>query len=329
MPALDLKAQLKARARELGFIGCGVAEAAPSQTQAVLERWLGHGFEAGMAWMKRPDALEKRADVRALFPGAQTVVVVAMNYRTDEAWDDETMGKVARYARGLDYHDTIKARLGELLAWLQTQVSCEGKICVDSSPVLEREWAQRAGLGWIGKNTLLMSRDFGSYVLLGELLLDIALPADAPHLAQFCGTCTRCLDACPTNAFVAPRVLDANLCISYHTIENKHLAPKEVREKLNDWVFGCDICQEVCPWNGKAERAGVFSSEPELWTRAEMPNLREWVELPQDEFSRRLKGSPLKRTKRRGMRRNAARVLRNRRNVRDSTRKTQLPARAS
>lgn len=263
-----------------------------------------------MGWMNRPESIEKRADIRKVFPNAKSVICLALHYRTDEPYDEAQMGKIARYARGLDYHDIFPKRQRELLAWLQSQVPCEGRVYTDTGPILEREWAQRAGLGWIGKNTLLLSRELGSYFLLGEIIVDIELPPDAPHLQSFCGTCTRCLDACPTQAFVAPRVLDANKCISYHTIENRKLAPIELREKFSDWVFGCDICQEVCPWNRKSE---TRSMEPELWTRPEMPKLEEWPTIPQEEFSRRLKGSPIKRTKRRGMRRNATRVLKNRR----------------
>ena len=306
--------RIKRRAQELGFCASGIVAAGPAQSVSRLEAWLGAGQEAGMGWMARPDAVAKRANLQTLWPEAHSVVCVAMHYRTHEPWDAETMGQIAAYARGEDYHETLTARLRSLLSWLQSETPCQGKVYVDTGPVLEREWAQRAGLGWIGKNTLLMSRQFGSYVLLGELLLDIELPPDQPHLQDYCGTCTRCLDACPTNAFVAPHVLDANRCISYHTIENRKVATMELREKFGDWVFGCDICQDVCPWNAKSgQNPAAYSPEPELWTRPEMPALAEWTALPQSDFSRRLKGSPLKRTKRRGMRRNAARVMRNRR----------------
>ena len=307
----ELKNQLQTRARELGFIACGVARAAPSQTTSQLERWLDSGYHAGMAWMNKPESVAKRADIRQMLPGAQSVVVVAMLYRTDAEWDAENMGEIARYARGDDYHDWMKARLRELLAFAQEIGDCQGLACVDTAPVLEREWAQRAGVGWIGKNSLLMNRAFGSYVLLGELILDIELPPDEPHIEEFCGTCTRCIDACPTDALIEPRVLDANKCIAYHTIENRNLAPVKLRENFGDQVFGCDICQQVCPWNQKAQRDKVFSDEPEKWTRAQMPALHEWIEVPQAEFSARLKNSPLKRAKRRGMRRNAARALKN------------------
>lgn len=313
----EIKRQLKNRAHELGFIACGVAQAAPSRTISQLEKWLSDGHQAGMAWMNKPESVEKRADIRRMLPGAQSVVVVAMLYRTDAPWDTEKMGEIARYARGDDYHDWMKARLRELLAWIKEASDCEGLACVDTAPVLEREWAQRAGIGWVGKNSLLMNRAFGSYVLLGELVLDIELPPDEAHIEEFCGTCTRCIDACPTQALIAPRVLDSNKCIAYHTIENRELAPLKLRENFGDQVFGCDICQQVCPWNEKAERDGVYSNEPEKWTRPQMPTLHEWLEVPQTEFSARLKGSPIKRAKRRGMRRNAARALRNLREAND------------
>jgi epoxyqueuosine reductase len=264
-----------------------------------------------MNWMSDPARVAKRADIREVFPGAKSVVVLALNYRTDVLFDAEKHGQIARYARGLDYHDIFKARGGELLKRIQAETGCAGRVYSDTAPILEREWAMRAGVGWIGKNTLVMSRELGSYFLLGEIVLDVELPPDAPQLQSFCGTCTRCLDACPTQAIVAPRVLDANRCISYHTIENRELAPLDLREKFGDWVYGCDICQEVCPWNRKNE--AVTSGEPELWTREEMPGIEEWTSLPQEEFSRRLKGSPIKRAKKRGMQRNAARARKNRR----------------
>ena len=313
MTPVQLKAQLVNRAGELGFLACGTARAAPSQSASRLETWLTNGHHAGMEWMNKPESRAKRADIRQMLPGAQTVVVVAMNYRTNAQWDADKMGEIARYARGDDYHDWMKARLRELLIWVKAAGACEGLACVDTAPVLEREWAQRAGIGWIGKNSLLMSRAFGSYVLLGELILDIELPPDEPHVEEFCGTCTRCIDACPTNAIVEPRVVDSNRCIAFHTIENRKLAPVGLREHFGDQVFGCDICQQVCPWNEKAERDEVFSDEPEKWTRAQMPALHEWIDISQTEFSARLKNSPLKRAKKRGMRRNAARALVNRR----------------
>lgn len=303
---------IRRRARELGFAACGIAAVEESSTHEHFKQWLENSYNADMEWMAREDAVEKRRDIRQVFPNAKSVVCVAMHYRTEEEWDEQTHGKVARYARGTDYHEFMPKRLRELQAWIQEQVECEGRVYVDTGPLLEREWAQRAGLGWVGKNTMLMSRELGSYFLLGEIILDLELEPDRPHIEQYCGSCTRCLDACPTDALVEPRVLDANKCISYHTIENRNEIPDELQIKFGDWIFGCDICQQVCPWNNKS---AFYSEEPELWTRQatrEIPNLLEWLMLPQEEFSYRLSKSPLKRPKLAGMKRNAATVAKNR-----------------
>jgi len=308
---VTLARAIKAKATELGFAACGITDASPLETHDKYVHWLEQGHHASMAWMAREDAVAKRADVREIMPAARSVVCVAMHYRTRAEWDEQEHGKVARYARGDDYHDFMTPRLRELLTWIREQTPCTGRVYVDTGPVLERELGRRAGLGWIGKNSMLMSRELGSYFLIGEILLDIELETDRPHLEQFCGSCTRCLDACPTDAFVAPYVLDANKCISFHTIENREAVPKELRAKFGDWVFGCDICQEVCPWNNKSQ---AESGEPELWTRGATPTLLELLMIPQQEFSTQLKGSPMKRPKRRGMKRNAVNVLKNRRN---------------
>ena len=325
-PQLDLdrhalKDAIKVRARELGFDACGVTDASPPTSHPRYLDWLLSGHHASMAWMAKPEGVAKRGDLQQVLPGAKSVVCVALLYRTrpqDAPWDDEATGKVARYARGTDYHETMPPRLRALLAWIQERVPCQGRVYADTGPILERDLAQRAGLGWIGRNTLLMSRELGSYVLLGEIVLDIELPPDEPHAAQFCGSCTRCLDACPTDALIAPYQLDASKCICFHTIESRERLPPLVKEVVGDWLFGCDICQEVCPWNGRIERvpeahAEAFSREPELWRREEFPTVEEWVRLPQSEFSRRLSKSPLKRPKRRGLKRNAVAVLKSRR----------------
>lgn len=312
----QLKARIKARAAELGFAACGVTDAGAPASHARYVDWLEHDYHADMRWMARPDAVEKRGDLSQVLAGAKSVVCVAMHYRTpdSENWDAEKYGQVARYARGTDYHEFMPQRLRELLATIQAFTPCNGRVYVDTGPLLERDLARRAGLGWIGKNTLLMSRELGSYFLIGEILLDIELPIDAPHVAQFCGSCTRCLDACPTQAFEAPGVLNANKCISYHTIENRERVPEPLRKLMGDWVFGCDVCQQVCPWNAKsAHNPEAYASENELWQRDEFPDLLEWLMLAQSEFSRRLSKSPLKRPKKRGMKRNALNVLKNRR----------------
>lgn len=308
MSPAEISQEIKERSLEMGFAACGIAAVVPSETHNYLLDWLMHGYNASMSWMAREDAVEKRRDLQKVVPGAQSVVCVALHYRTNEPWNEEKQGKIARYARGEDYHDVLTRRLRELQNWIHERWPCNGRVYVDTGPLLEREIARRAGIGWVGKNTMLLSRELGSYFLLGEIVLDLELTPDAPHAAQFCGSCTRCLDACPTDAFVAPFVLDANKCISFHTIENRQRAPREIQDKVEDWVFGCDICQEVCPWNNKSR---YTSDEPELWSR-EFPELHEYLTMPQEEFSRRLKGSPLKRPKRRGMKRNALTVLQNR-----------------
>lgn len=305
----QLKTQIKARAAELGFAACGITDASAPTSHAHYVDWLERNYHANMQWMARPDAIEKRGDLSQVLAEVKSVICVAMHYRTEENWDEAEYGKVARYARGTDYHEFMPQRLRELLNWIGSQTPCNGRVYVDTGPLLERDLARRAGLGWIGKNTLLMSRELGSYFLIGEILLDIALPIDAPHIAQFCGSCTRCLDACPTQAFEAPGVLNANKCISYQTIENRERTPEPLRQLMGDWIFGCDVCQEVCPWNAKSD---AHSEENELWRREEFPNVLEWLLLPQSEFSRRMSKSPLKRPKKRGMKRNALNVLKNR-----------------
>ncbi len=308
LPA-EISTLIKQRAHEMGFAACGIAPAVPSETHGHLLDWLMNGYNASMRWIAREDAIAKRGDLQKVLPGAQSVVCVALHYRTNEHWNDEKHGKVARYARGVDYHDVLTARLRELQSWIQENWPCNGRVYVDTGPLLEREIARRAGIGWVGKNTMLLSRELGSYFLLGEIVLDLELAYDAPHSTQFCGSCTRCLDACPTDAFVAPFVLDSNKCISFHTIENRESPPRELKEQFGDWLFGCDICQEVCPWNNKSQ---AMSDEIKLWQRDDFPTLPEFLTMPQEEFSRRLKGSPLKRPKRRGLKRNALTVLQNR-----------------
>jgi epoxyqueuosine reductase len=217
---------------------------------------------------------------------------------------------VARYARGADYHDVLRERLKRLLAWLQAErPGCRGRAVVDTAPLLERDYARRAGLGWFGKNTMLLNRRQGSYFFLGALLSDVELTPDAAHETSHCGTCTACLDACPTDAFPAPGVLDARRCVSYLTIELRGSVPEELREGLGDWVFGCDVCQEVCPWNRKAPPG----AEPALAPRPDLEALdpEEVLGLTEDEFRRRFAGTALTRPRRAGLLRNAALVLGN------------------
>lgn len=308
MPATLSSDPIKAKARELGFAACGIASPEPLRTRVFFQSWIKNEMYADMRWIAREETTAKRGDLKLVLPGVQSVICVAMHYRTSGELDKSTFGGIARYAQGQDYHDFMTKRLRELLEWMQTQTACNGRVYVDTGPVLERELAQRAGIGWAGKNTLLMSRELGSYFLLGEILLDVPLEFDEPHWQDYCGSCTACLDACPTGALIGPHELDANLCISYQTIENRETVPAEVAEKSGDWIFGCDACQEVCPWNHKST---FTSDEPELWQREQMPRLEEWEDISQEEFSARLSKSPLKRAKRAGMQRNAAIAISN------------------
>ena len=258
-----------------------------------------------MAYMER-NALSRR-DIRNWYADAKSVLLLGFNYASNGKEPSVPgRGRVARYARLSDYHPELKGRLLSLLAWLKDQEpGADGRVFVDTSPVLERLYARYAGLGWVGKNTMLLSPRHGSYFFLAGLALNLDLPEDRPE-PDHCGSCTRCLDACPTDAFPAPRVLDASRCISYLTIERKGPVPEELRAGVGDWVFGCDICQEVCPWNRFAKPGAAFAAagEPSL-------DATEVLALDAAAFKARFKGTPLERTKRRGLARNAALVLGN------------------
>jgi epoxyqueuosine reductase len=235
-----------------------------------------------------------------------------MNYNPGDGPEEGApgTGRVARYARGADYHDVLRERMNQLLTWLQGErADCRGRGVVDTAPLLERDFARRAGLGWFGKNTMLLNKRLGSYFFLAALLVDLELRPDPPFEAHHCGTCTACLDACPTAAFVGPGVLDARRCISYLTIELKGDVPLDLRSGLGDWAFGCDICQEVCPWNRKAPVAmdAAMQARPEL----ESLDLIELLGLSEEGFRKRFRGTALMRSKRRGLLRNAALVLGN------------------
>jgi epoxyqueuosine reductase len=306
-----LEERLKAQAHALGFDLAGIARAEPADGLARFERWLAQGFAGEMGYMERQAAA--RHDPAAILPDVRSVVMVGMNYfdGTDSGAEQSDAGRVARYARGLDYHDVLRERLGRLLEWVKVEVpGCRGRGVVDTAPLLERDFARRAGLGWFGKNTMLLNKRLGSYFFLGALLLDLELEPDVVQEANHCGTCTACLDACPTHAFVGPGVLDARRCISYLTIELKGAVPEAMREGVRDWVFGCDVCQEVCPWNRKAPvaDASALGVRPEL----ERLELMEVLGLSEEEFRRRFRGTALMRARRRGLVRNAALVAGNR-----------------
>jgi epoxyqueuosine reductase len=313
MDALEIR--LKHRAREVGFDLAGIAPATPADGFDRLRAWLDRGFAGEMSYMRHH--AQARRHPSAVLAEVRSVVMVGMNYKPDERRTEGVnpllpqAARVARYARGQDYHDVLRRRLNQLLAWVQQEVpGCRGRGVVDTAPLLERDFARRAGLGWFGKNTMLLNKRLGSYFFLGALLLDLELRPDPPHEASHCGTCTACLDACPTQAFAGPGWLDSRRCISYLTIELRGPIPPDLRRPMGDWLFGCDVCQEVCPWNRKAPpgREAAFEALPDL----DPADPVELLGLSEDEFRRRFRGTAMMRSKRRGLLRNAAIVLGNR-----------------
>jgi epoxyqueuosine reductase len=300
---------LKAQAFGLGFDLVGITSPGPAETGDAFDAWLANGYAGEMEYLHRGAA--KRRDSRLPVPEATSAIVVGMNYG-----GTSPAGPVARYARGDDYHDVMTTRLEELHRWLAAELGREiaGKAYVDTGPILERDLARRAGLGWFGKNTNLVNPHLGSFFFIGVLLVDVELEYDDPFDADRCGSCTRCLDACPTDAFVAPRSLDATRCISYLTIEAKGAIPENLRENLGGLIYGCDICQEVCPWNVRFARA---ASDPAFAPRdaVRAPDARSLalrlLAMDDDSFRRDFRGSPDKRAKRRGLARNAAVTLGN------------------
>lgn len=299
---------IKAEARNLGFDLAGITLLGRAESYEHFEEWLARDYHGEMEYMSR--GAEKRRDTTFPFSGAKSAVVVALNY------DGTTpSGPIARYARGNDYHDVMLAKLDSLHEWIESQVGREvrGKSYVDTGPILERDLARKAGLGWIGKNTNLINPEIGSYFFIGSLLLDLDLAPDAPFEADRCGTCTRCLDACPTQAIVEPHVLDATRCISYLTIESRSAMPLDLRESVGTLIYGCDICQEVCPWNVSFARE---LSTPELEPREEIVDatLTDLLNANDVEFRSRFKGSPMKRARRSGLARNIAVAMGNRGN---------------
>ncbi len=298
---------VKAKARELGFEKAGIARVGRAPHGEFLREWLGREYHGEMAYMERgPD---RRRDPSHLLPGARAVVCVAKNYYSPGRHsEDPRVGRISRYAWGDDYHEILLGHLRELGSFVEG-LGGRAKLCVDTSAVLEKPWAQAAGLGWQGKHTNLLSRDLGSWFFLGEVVTDLDLEPDAPHARDFCGTCTRCIDLCPTKAIVAPYVLDSRRCISYLTIEHRGAIPRELRPLMGNLVFGCDICQDVCPWNKFAKVAperDFHFREGNL-----TPSLIELLGMTREEFNRRFKDSPVKRAKHAGFLRNVAVALGN------------------
>jgi epoxyqueuosine reductase len=303
-------AEVKAEARRLGFDLCGICQAVAPPGVDRLQTWLAAGYAGQMHYL--PERAEAAGDPQHVLDGARSIVMLAINYRTEEPQQPKPgEGRVSRYAWGDDYHDLIRERLGKLADWMR-QVNPEVKVrgVVDTAPLLEREFAQLAGLGWIGKNTLLLNKQIGSWFFLAALLTDLELEYDAPHETDHCGTCRACLDACPTGAFVDAYVLDARRCISYLTIELRDAIPMELRSGMGEWLFGCDVCQDVCPWNHRAPVSDEAAFGPaQGMNPIELASL---FELDDAAFRARFRHTPLWRSKRRGLLRNAAMVLGNR-----------------
>src|SRR5688500_2805613 len=304
-----LEERIKAQAFGLGFDLAGIARLGPADTAQAFDDWLARGYAGDMRYL--PRWADKRRDTRLPFPGTVSAIVVAMDYGGRSEG-----GPVARYARGDDYHDVMTAKLDALHEWIAAEVqhTVHGKAYVDTGPLLERDLARRAGLGWFGKNTMLVNPELGSFFFLGALLVDLELEPDEPFEDDRCGTCTRCLEACPTNALVEPRLLDATRCISYLTIELKGEIPHDLREPMGSLLYGCDICQDVCPWNvtfAKDLEEQALAPHAELTQKDARALAREILAMDDATFRTRFKRSPMKRAKRRGLARNAAVVLGN------------------
>ncbi|MDX2302299.1 MAG: tRNA epoxyqueuosine(34) reductase QueG [Microscillaceae bacterium] len=292
---------IKAKAQELGFDFCGISKAEFLEEEAPrLEQWLKQSMHGNMHYME--NHFDKRLDPRLLVEGAKSVVSLLYNYSPQMVIASENNYKISKYAYGEDYHDVIRQKLKAFLASIQTQIGeVNGRVFVDSAPVLDKAWAARSGLGWQGKNSNLIHPRKGSFFFIAEMILDLDLVYDSP-IRDYCGTCTRCLDACPTEAIVAPFVVDGSKCISYFTIELKEEIPERFAGQFEDWIFGCDICQDVCPWN----RFAQAHQEPNFEPSDLLQNMRkkDWEELTEDVFGKIFKKSAVKRTKFKGLKRN-------------------------
>lgn len=284
--------QIKAEARRLGFTACGISKAGFLEEDAPrLESYLKNQYQGKMQYLE--NYFDKRLDPTLLVEGAKSVISLTYNYYSDSKQLDVEAPRFSMYARGKDYHDVIRVKLYELLAFIQTRIGeVNGRVFVDSAPVLDRAWARKSGLGWIGKNGMLISHKRGSWFFLAELIIDLELEEDKP-IADYCGNCTRCIDACPTSAIVSPKVIDGSRCISYLTIELKDTIPAEMQNKLDGWAFGCDVCQTVCPWN----RFALQHQTPEFNPSGRFleMNRGDWQELTKEIFDELFKGSAVKR----------------------------------
>lgn len=291
---------IKAEALRLGFMSCGISKADFLEVEAPrLERWLNNQMHGQMSYME--NHFDKRLDPRLLVEGAKSVVSLTLNYYPEETQIEDSY-KISKYAYGEDYHYVIKDKLKELLYFIQSEIGdVDGRVFVDSAPVLDKAWAAKSGLGWVGKNNNLINRKNGSFFFIAELIIDLDLETDGPT-TDHCGTCTKCIDACPTKAIESPYIVNGSKCISYLTIELRDDIPSEFANKLDDWMFGCDVCQDICPWN----RFAKPHSEPRFIPNNELMHLekREWRELTKETFNEIFKKSAIKRTKYDGLLRN-------------------------
>lgn len=291
---------IKAEAKRLGFLSCGISKADFLETEAPrLEQWLKNGFHGEMSYME--NHFDKRLDPRLLVTDAKSVVSLLLNYYPNQLQNQDTY-KISKYAYGEDYHFVIKEKLKSLLNFIQENIGeVSGRVFVDSAPVLDKAWAAKSGLGWVGKHSNLLTQKTGSFYFVAELILDLELEYDAPT-TDHCGTCTACIDACPTQAIVAPYVVDGSKCISYFTIELKDNLPQEMKGKFEDWMFGCDVCQDVCPWN----RFSKPNTENSFQPKSEILNFskKDWQEITEETFRKVFQKSAVKRTKFDGLKRN-------------------------
>ncbi|AWA29533.1 tRNA epoxyqueuosine(34) reductase QueG [Flavobacterium magnum] len=291
---------IKSEARRLGFLSCGISKAGFLEQEAPrLETWLNNQHHGRMAYME--NHFDKRLDPTRLVEGSKSVVSLLLNYYPSESQAADSY-KISKYAYGQDYHFVIKEKLKELLHAIQTEIGeVGGRAFVDSAPVLDKAWAAKSGLGWIGKNANLLTRQTGSFYFIAELILDLELEYDHA-VTDHCGSCTACIDACPTDAIVAPYVVDGSKCISYFTIELKDNLPAEMKGRFDDWAFGCDVCQDVCPWNrfSKAHQEPLFNPHPDLLSMSK----KDWQEITEDTFRKVFKDSAVNRTKFEGLKRN-------------------------
>lgn len=292
---------IKSEAKRLGFDYVGISKADFLEEEAPrLESWLNKQMHGQMSYMA--DHFDKRLDPRILVPGARSVISLLLNYFPSQEQQNDTSPRISKYAYGKDYHLVIKEKLNMLLEFIRDEIGqVEGRVFVDSAPVLDKAWAKKSGLGWIGKNSNLINKESGSFYFIAELIIDLELEADGP-IKDYCGTCTKCIDACPTDAIIEPYVVDGSKCISYFTIELKENIPAEMKGKFQNWMFGCDICQDVCPWNSFSKP----HQEPQFKASTELMGMsgKDWEEMTEETFKRVFKDSAVKRTKFSGLKRN-------------------------